>query len=181
MSSISCVSVAGWLLHPLSSSMQSTPCPCTPSGPNINRHPALKPLCIYHRHQRAWEGPPVGITIPNNLKLAPATSLDRRLRLLDAFTSPQHNLLVLFAGRWVFVTVGVSSILFSRTVLTPCCCCRFCCCHCFCHPAVHCAATPDPRFGPWSSPWLHWRGRTGTLPALLSCTWQRHTQVGGAA
>lgn len=71
--------------------------------PHHQQNPALKPLCIYHRHQRAWDGPPVGITIPNNLKLAPATSSNRRLRLLDAFTSPQHNLLVLFAGRWAFV------------------------------------------------------------------------------
>eukprot|EP00775_Hariotina_reticulata_P001421 gene1421-1763_t len=34
------------------------------------RYPALKQLCIYHRHQRAYKGPPVGSCIPADLALA---------------------------------------------------------------------------------------------------------------
>lgn len=63
------------------------------------RHPALKPLCIYHRHQRAYEGPPVGSIVPE-LQLALPQQPSKRVRLLDCFMSPRHQLLVLFAGSY---------------------------------------------------------------------------------
>ncbi|KAF8064545.1 Ank3 [Scenedesmus sp. PABB004] len=58
-----------------------------------HRHAALKPLCLYHRHQRAWDGPPVGSAVPPELRLAPPGAPGARVRLLDAFTSPRHELL----------------------------------------------------------------------------------------
>jgi hypothetical protein len=64
------------------------------------RFPALKPLCIYHRHQRAYEGPVVGSMLPEELRLALPHAPHTRLRLLDCFSAPQHQLLLLFAGSY---------------------------------------------------------------------------------
>jgi hypothetical protein len=64
------------------------------------RFPDLKPLCIYHRHQRAFTGPPVGSSIPADLALALLQQHTKRLRLLDCFEAPQQQLLVVFAGSY---------------------------------------------------------------------------------
>jgi hypothetical protein len=58
------------------------------------RFPELKQLCIYHRHQRAFTGPPVSSSIPTDLALA------KRMRLLDCFEAPAQQLLVVFAGSY---------------------------------------------------------------------------------
>lgn len=61
------------------------------------RHPALKQLCIYHRHQRAFDGPPVGSFVPE-LALAPPEDPGARVRLMECFKEERHRLLVVFAG-----------------------------------------------------------------------------------
>lgn len=62
-------------------------------------YPALKPLCIYHKYQRTFAGPPVGSLVPN-LGLALPDQPGQCKFLLDCFQSPQHELLVLFAGSY---------------------------------------------------------------------------------